>query len=167
MTRLYNNGRICPFNNQTCNLATEGLTLDPEIELLMASSTNFDEMKWTWEQWHEKSGKLMRDDYKIYIELMNKAAEANGDLKFCVHWKSKQKFFSLGYKDAGEMWRSRYEDDALVEKVDKLWTEVQPLYNELHRYVRNQLRDLHGNKIDKDSDSIPAHLLGNMWVSVD
>lgn len=63
------------------------------------------------------------------------------------------------------MWRSRYEDDALIEKVDKLWDEVQPLYNELHKYVRNQLGDLYGEKLNKSNDFIPAHLLGNMWVS--
>lgn len=70
-----------------------------------------------------------------------------------------------GYSDAGEMWRNKYEDAALIDKVDKLWEQVTPLYNELHKYVRYQLRDLYGNKIDKTSDLIPAHLLGNMWVS--
>lgn len=79
MTTFYNNARICPFEKQSCNLATEGLTLDPEIELLLASSENFDEMKYVWEQWHEKSGKLMRTDYKAYVDLMNKAAEGNGE----------------------------------------------------------------------------------------
>lgn len=63
------------------------------------------------------------------------------------------------------MWRARYQDDQLVEKVDKLWDEVQPLYDELHKYVRYQLRDLYGDKMDKKSEFIPAHLLGNMWVS--
>jgi peptidyl-dipeptidase A len=81
MTTVYNSARICPFAKQDCNLATEGLTLDPEIELLMSNSTNFDEMKWTWEQWHEKSGKLMRSDYQTYVELLNKAAKANGKIK--------------------------------------------------------------------------------------
>ena len=79
MSTIYNSARICPVDNPYCNLAVEGLTLDPEIELLLASSTNFDEMKWTWEQWHEKSGKNMRDDYKKYVALMNKAAMANGN----------------------------------------------------------------------------------------
>lgn len=79
MTTVYNNGRICPSAKRDCNLATEGLTLDPDIELLMASSDDFDELKWTWEEWHEKSGKLMRDDYKTYVDFMNKAAVANGE----------------------------------------------------------------------------------------
>lgn len=64
------------------------------------------------------------------------------------------------------MWRSRYEDANLITKVDELWNEVQPLYNELHKYVRYQLRDLYPDNMDKKSDLIPVHLLGNMWVSI-
>lgn len=85
MSTVYNSARICPYAKPNCNLTLEGLTLDPEIELLMASSENFDEMKWTWEQWHEKSGKLMRKDYKSYVELMNKAAKANGKQLFVLY----------------------------------------------------------------------------------
>lgn len=62
------------------------------------------------------------------------------------------------------MWRSRYEDANLVSKVDQLWSEVAPLYNELHTYVRRKLIGLYGDKIDKNDPNIPAHLLGNMWA---
>jgi Angiotensin-converting enzyme len=72
---------------------------------------------------------------------------------------------SSDYKNAGEMWRAKYEDKELISKVDKLWEEVQPLYNELHRYMKNQLEGLYGDKMKKGSEFIPAHLLGNMWVS--
>lgn len=77
MTSVYNSARICPFNNKECVLENEGLTLDPEIELLLASSKNFDELLWVWQEWHDKSGKLMRENYKEYIQLMNKAAVSN------------------------------------------------------------------------------------------
>lgn len=61
------------------------------------------------------------------------------------------------------MWRSRYEDDKLIEKVDKLWEQVEPLYDELHTYVRYKLLKIYGNKLDKADPYIQAHLLGNMW----
>lgn len=62
------------------------------------------------------------------------------------------------------MWRSRYEDKELVEKVDKLWSEVKPLYDELHTYVRLKLLDLYPTQLDKADPNIPAHLFGNMWA---
>lgn len=61
------------------------------------------------------------------------------------------------------MWRARYEHSNLVELVDQLWSEVEPLYNELHRYVRYQLSDLYSNDINKADPLLPAHVFGNMW----
>lgn len=65
--------------------------------------------------------------------------------------------------DAGEMWRARYEDDTLVQSVDELWKEIEPLYNELHKYVRHELLKVYGDKMDKSDNLVPAHLFGNMW----
>jgi peptidyl-dipeptidase A len=149
MSKIYNTAKICPFAIPTCNLTTEGLSLDPEIENLLASSENYDELLWIWEQWHEKSGKEMRNDYKAYVDLMNEAAVANK------------------YADAGAMWRNRYEypeDNQLIVKVDQLWQQVEPLYDELHKYVHREIKKLYGDKIDSSSKNIPAHLLGNMWA---
>ena len=42
------------------------------------------------------------------------------------------------------MWRSRYEDPELVDSVKRLWSEVEPLYSELHTYVKYQLNDIYG-----------------------
>lgn len=67
------------------------------------------------------------------------------------------------YKDAGEMWRARYEDVNLIELADKLWKDVEPLYDELHKYVKNELIKIYGSKADKEPGLIPAHLLSNMW----
>lgn len=84
---IYNTARICPFDKQNCNLTTEGLTLDPEISAVMTNSANYEELKWAWTQWRDKSGKLMRSEYKKYVELVNKAARENGD-KILINLKS-------------------------------------------------------------------------------
>lgn len=88
MENIYNVAKICPFNKQDCNLSTEGLTLDPEISEIMSSSENYDELKWAWDQWRDKSGKLMRGEYKKYVELVNKAAVENGNWNLVYsEWK--------------------------------------------------------------------------------
>lgn len=61
------------------------------------------------------------------------------------------------------MWRGRFEDENLVKIVDDLWAEVEPLYDELHKYVRYKLLDLYGDDMNREDKLIPAHLLGNMW----
>lgn len=41
-----------------------------------------------------------------------------------------------------------------------LFQELQPLYHEIHAYVRKRLRMLHGRDLFSRSGHIPAHLLG-------
>jgi len=62
------------------------------------------------------------------------------------------------------LWREVFEDDNLIANVDKMWADVEPLYTELHTYVRRKLLELYGDKMDSSSSLIPAHLLGNMWA---
>lgn len=79
MSGVYNSAKICPFTKQDCNLeSSDALTLDPHIETILADSINFDELEYVWTQWHDKSGKPMREDYGQYVELMNEAANRNG-----------------------------------------------------------------------------------------
>ena len=40
MTSIYGAGKICPFDNQGCDLETEGLTLEPGIEEILADTEN-------------------------------------------------------------------------------------------------------------------------------
>lgn len=163
MENVYNTAKICPFDKQECALANEGLTLDPEISEVMSTSEKFDELKWTWEQWHEKSGKSMREDYKRYIELKNIAAKENGKF-ITIIVKSFPSIetidcLSTGYNDYGEMWRDAYEDEKFIENVDGMWKEVEPLYNELHTYVKRKLEKIYGGDMDKDSKTIPGEKL--------
>lgn len=142
MSATYNSATVCPFNEPNC---TKPYTLDPEITDRLAESRDFDELKYLWQSWHEKSGRLMRDDYKNYVTLLNLAARANG------------------HTDASAWWQSKFEDPDFVGTVERLWNEVAPLYDDLHAYTRLKLLEIYGDKIDRNSSLIPAHLLGNMW----
>jgi hypothetical protein len=41
-----------------------------------------------------------------------------------------------------------------------MWLQVEPLYKELHTYVRNKLLKIYDGKMDGNSDLMPAHILG-------
>lgn len=69
----------------------------------------------------------MRNLYRDYVDLMNEAAVLND------------------FKDASEYWKDDFEDPELEEHVDALWHEVEPLYNELHTYMRYKLLAIYGN----------------------
>lgn len=45
-----------------------------------------------------------------------------------------------------------------------MWADVEPLYNELHTYVRRKLKAVYGAQMNDEDGLIEAHLLGNMWA---
>ncbi len=100
-----------------------------------------------WTGWHQV-GRAIRPDFLRYVELANRGAS------------------ELGFSDTGAMWRSKYDMDpvAFAREVDRLWSEVEPLYRSLHAYVRRRLLEHYGADRVPSKGPIPAHLLGNMWA---
>lgn len=145
MQNLYSTAKICPYRKQDCDLDKEGYALDPEVEGVMSKSRDYDELTYTWKAWHDASGKRMREDYKNYVELQNKAAVAND------------------FEDMGQMWQAGFETDYFYEDMQYLWDQVFPLYEQLHTFVRRRLRAFYGDKMGEEDGLIPAHILGNMW----
>lgn len=127
MTSIYNSATVCPFNNQNCAENDKNrLTLDPHITEHFAKSRDSDELKYLWVKWHDESGRKMRSKYQDYVSLMNEVAKGNG------------------FANAGDYWKDSFEDPQFEENVDKLWLELEPLYKELHTYMKYKLRSIYG-----------------------
>ncbi|NXU41431.1 ACE enzyme, partial [Drymodes brunneopygia] len=139
METTYSVAKVCR-ENKTCH------PLDPDLTNIMASIRDYDELLFAWKGWRDASGKKMRNSYKRYVELSNKAAVLNG------------------YKDNGAYWRSLYETPTFEEDLERLYQELQPLYLNLHAYVRRALYKKYGAEHINLKGPIPAHLLGNMWA---
>lgn len=60
----------------------------------------------------------------------------------------------------GALWRSKYESDKLEQDLEQLFHELQPLYLNLHAYVRRALYRYYGPEVIDVKGPIPAHLLG-------
>ena len=138
MEGLYGKGKYCRNKDQCLDLE--------EITKIMATSRDSKELLDVWAGWHT-IGPPIKPLFQRYVELANKGAK------------------ELGYKDAGAMWRSKYDmpPDAFAKEVDRLWEQVRPLYVSLHAYVRWKLREIYGDVVPANGP-IPAHLLGNMWA---
>jgi peptidyl-dipeptidase A len=70
-----------------------------------------------------------------------------------------------GFADVGDLWRSGYDMPPadFAAEVDRLWTQVRPLYVSLHAYVRWKLQEKYGKALVPDDGPIPEQLLGNLW----
>ena len=137
----YGKGRYCPQGP-----AGKCLALG-ELERILSSSRDPRELLTAWTGWHAISPP-MRKPYANMVELGNRGAR------------------EMGFADLGGLWRSNYDmpPDAFAAEVDRLWTQVRPLYESLHAYVRARLVQQYGKDVVPPTGPIPAHLLGNMWA---
>lgn len=78
MKDIYNNIRICPFNNYDPRFCD--LVLDPDVKRLMAHSRNPYELLHLWSEWYDKIGPPMKNKFMRYVQLSNEAARMNGDI---------------------------------------------------------------------------------------
>ena len=140
MESAYSTGKYCPGGATPC------LDLQ-EISDTMARSRNASELADLWRGWHAIAPPI-RGEFARYVELANKGAR------------------ELGFADTGAMWRSKYDmpPDDFAREVDRLWSQVKPLYDSLHCYVRSSLARTYGTTLVPEGKPIPADLLGNMWA---
>lgn len=53
-----------------------------DLQKIMAESRDYDELLFAWKGWRDAAGKVLRQDYKRYVELANTAAKLNGMSSF-------------------------------------------------------------------------------------
>lgn len=149
MSTIYSTGKVCnSMNPQECFL------LEPGLDEIMATSTDYNRRLWAWEGWRAEVGKQLRPLYEEYVVLKNEMARANN------------------YEDYGDYWRGDYEAEGvegynynrnqLIEDVENTFKEIKPLYEQLHAYVRTKLMEVYPSYISP-TGCLPAHLLGDMW----
>jgi peptidyl-dipeptidase A len=143
LTGMYGKGKYCPPASGGVPMC---MGID-DISNIMAKSHDPEELKRLWVGWHA-IGAPMRDKYAREVELENIGAR------------------ELGYKDTGELWRAGYDmtPAEFSAEMDRAWIQLEPLYRELHTYVRHKLIAKYGAAAERPDGMIPAHLLGNMWA---
>lgn len=117
-----------------------------EDQISSADSTPAERLE-AWSGWHSVSP-AMREDYVRLVTIANEGAK------------------ELGYNDVGALWRSKYDmpADDFAKELDRLWGQVEPLYQALHCHVRAKLNEKYGSDVVPANGPIPAHMLGNMWA---
>jgi peptidyl-dipeptidase A len=143
LTSIYGRGKYCTKDKsgkETCKDLGE-------LSDILGKSRNYEELLDAWRGWHQISVE-MKPLYARFVELSNEGAR------------------EIGFKDSGQLWKAGYDmpPDQFEATTEKLWTQVKPLYDELHCYVRSKLVAKYGKTNVPEDGPIPAHLLGNMWA---
>jgi peptidyl-dipeptidase A len=119
-----------------------------EIEARMGTVRNPAHLQEMWSSWNNNVGSPMRAPYQRLTEIANQGAR------------------ELGFADTGAMWRSKYDmsPEEFAALTERLWTEVRPLYVELHCFTRAGLNRRYGDNVQTAEGPIRADLLGNLWA---
>uniref|UniRef100_A0A803Y9V1 Angiotensin-converting enzyme n=1 Tax=Meleagris gallopavo TaxID=9103 RepID=A0A803Y9V1_MELGA len=139
MDKIYSTAKVC-LDNGTC------WDLEPDISDIMASSRSYKKLLYAWEGWHNAAGNPLRAKYEEFVTLSNEAYQMDG------------------FEDTGSYWRSWYDSTTFEDDLEHLYNQLEPLYLNLHAFVRRKLYDRYGPKYINLKGPIPAHLLGNMWA---
>lgn len=118
-----------------------------ELSEIIAKSRDPKKLQQAWEGWHTIS-KPMKAPYARMVEIGNQGAR------------------ELGFSDIADMWLANYDMPSkdMEATVEKLWTQVKPLYDDLHCYTRAKLNAKYGDAVQPKTGPIRADLLGNMWA---
>jgi peptidyl-dipeptidase A len=148
LTGMYGKGKFCP-DTPVGSEPTSGakcMGID-QISAIMAKSNDLVELTKLWVGWHA-IGAPMKDKYARFVELQNIGAK------------------ELGYNDTGELWHANYDmtPAEFSAELERAWKQLEPLYRELHDYVRARLIAKYGKAAERPDGMIPAQLLGNMWA---
>ena len=142
MTGIYSKGKVYYLDKQTKK--PQYLELEPGLINIMAKSRDYNKLLFAWKGWRDAVGPKMKPLYKEFVEIVNLGAREHG------------------WVDNGYFERSHYElGSNFKPSLNKAWEEIQPLYEELHAYVRYKLSLVYKNV--SVHEPIPAHVLGDMW----
>lgn len=53
-----------------------------------------------------------------------------------------------------------FDKENIEKEMDLIWQDIKPLYQQLHAYIRRQLRSIYGDSALPKDGSIPSYLLG-------
>ncbi|MBI3200193.1 MAG: M2 family metallopeptidase [Myxococcales bacterium] len=145
---IYGKGKYCSprLKGKGDDKKSECLELD-ELGKVLSKEKDYDLLLEVWKGWHSISPP-MRSMYEEFVAIGNEGAA------------------ELGFGNMADIWKGGYDMSSaeFEAEMNRLWTEVKPLYEKLHCFVRARLQKQHGTDKVKAGAPIPAHLLGNMWA---
>jgi peptidyl-dipeptidase A len=111
------------------------------------------------------SGAEKVPDYEKILEIWKKSKNPAAPIMRTIYAESvrlsRKGAVESGYKDLSEAWISEFQDEQFETNYDSLYSQIRPLFEQLHAYVRRKGTNMYGKKYPQchHEKLIPAHLL--------
>ncbi|XP_055374374.1 angiotensin-converting enzyme-like [Condylostylus longicornis] len=108
-----------------------------ELAKILKSTDDPEELLYYWKEWRERNSPEAIKKLKTLVDLYKKLGEKFG-------------------KSPKYAWFSEYLDEHFGEDMEKVVKDLEPLYKEIHAYIRHILHEKFGDKVP-ESGLIPHH----------
>ena len=139
MTKLYGGAIV---KQKLSNGTVLNLT-NSDLSEIFVESRNRTLLDWAWVEWRNAVGPPMKRNFASLMDYLNIGAREHS------------------WIDYGSFLRSDYEMSDIEEILDEVWKQIEPLYQELHAYVRFRLTSIYNINT---TNCIPASLLGDTFA---
>lgn len=110
----------------------------PDIQKIVQTSRDADELKYYWEAWREKNQLWASLNFYTIVQSYQRAAKI---LEVPVH----------------RLWY-RSDSQEMLQQMEQAMAELRPTYQELHAFVRRELHQKYGGDVVDPNGPIPDHL---------
>ncbi|KAH8279413.1 hypothetical protein KR026_009369, partial [Drosophila bipectinata] len=110
----------------------------PDIQKIVQTSRDSDELKYYWETWREKNQLWASLNFYTIVQSYQRAAKI---LEVPVH----------------KLWY-RSDSQEMLQQMEQAMTELRPAYQQLHAFVRQELHKKYGGEVVDLNKPIPDHL---------
>lgn len=113
----------------------------PHIHEISSKTRMLEELDYYWTNWRQEIGVDARVKFVEFVSYFRKAAAYNGHVS------------------PSKTWYLYYEEDNLFKEIEAAMWDIMPLYQEMHAFMRNVLRQKYDQSIVADDSPIPHNLM--------
>ena len=99
------------------------LPFTPDVRQIFLESRDAQELEHYWTQFRELTGAQYREAYLGQLKHHKEIARLNG------------------YEDAARHQTASYESETFIEDIAEVYEGLRPLYEQLHAYLRDKLKN--------------------------
>ncbi|XP_037950435.1 angiotensin-converting enzyme-like [Teleopsis dalmanni] len=134
---------IDPYLDGTSRPNNGSLAYTPDIQNIFKKSTDPEELKYYWTAWRDANFIWSSVNFFTIVDAIKKAADS---FDIPIH----------------AFWYRSFNTGEMLKEMDAVMKDIKEPYQQLHAFVRNELKKKYGGDVIDGNAPIPAHLFSQV-----